>query len=52
MNRQLAHPVRTLLTLVASPILLLSAYITWLVVPDIVGVVVAVVVSSIGIRFA
>lgn len=52
MNRQLAHPARTLLTLVASPILLLSAYITWLVVPDVVGVVVAVIVASIGVRFA
>jgi len=52
MNRKLAHPIRTLLTLVASPILLLSAYITWLVVPDVIGVVVAVVVANFGVRFA
>jgi hypothetical protein len=52
MNRQLAHPARTLLALVASPVLLLSAYITWLAVPDIVAVVVAIVVNSIGVRFA
>ena len=52
MNRKLAHPIRTLLTLVASPILLLSTYITWLVVPDVVRIVVTEVVRNFGVRFA
>jgi len=52
MNRKLAHPIRTLIALVASPILLFSAYITWLVVPDVVAVVVAVIAANIGVRFA
>lgn len=52
MNRTLAHPVRTLLTLVASPILLLTTYITWLVLPPVMQIVVSEVVRNIGVRFA
>ena len=52
MNRKLAHPMRTLTALVASPIFLLSTYIAWLAVPEVVRVVVTDVVRNFGVRFA
>lgn len=52
MNRKLEHPIRTLTTLVASPIFLLSTYIAWLAVPDVVRIVVTEVVRNFGVRFA
>ena len=52
MNRTLAHPMRTLAALVASPIFLLSTYIAWLAVPEVVRVVVTDVVRNFGVRFA
>jgi hypothetical protein len=49
MNRTLAHPGR-MTAVVASPIFLLSAYVTWLVVPDVVRVVVTEVVRTVAER--